>query len=702
MKTIFLNNKVSFTLKVTGAVVLSSILLYVGILAAFPFPYDTIKNIHYSTIVYDKDGETLHAFTNVDGRWLLPVQLNEINPSFINATIAAEDRDFKKHHGVDLSAIFRAVWQNISNRRVISGASTLSMQTIRLLENRHRNYLNKLIETVHAIRLETLYSKDEILKMYFELAPYGGNVHGIKAAARKYFNKSPKDLTLSESALLAGLPQSPSRLRPDRYPQRAQKRRDMVLLCMLQTGYIDQKHYDLAKADPVVKTSYSFPFETPHFAYIAKKASDNSEITTTIDSKIQHFAEGVLKSSVDKLRDSGVTNGAIVIIENATGKVRAYVGSADFFSKNDFGQVDGALSGRSPGSALKPFTYALGFDSRMYSTETQIDDSASRYSEYLPRNYDKKFRGMVSVRDALVDSLNIPAVEVLDNVGYVKLYDLLKEDGLTTLKKNPEAYGLSLTLGSPEVKLLELTNAYASLARLGVYKPYKIVEENSIDVGRRVVSEGAAYLIADILSDSSRLESVGLYRNEKVTPKVVFKTGTSYGQRDAWTFAYNPEFTIGVWLGNFSGRSSKALVGLESATPVAFKIFDWMYANKKAPWFDMPQTVKVRSGKDLFVKNSHAPETKSLTPREQDKPNIVSPAGGAEYFISGPQNIVPELPFSAKPGMGASELYWFLNGQFLSKVLPGEKFFWEMHPGQYQLTCADNLGRSTGVSFYVR
>ena len=627
--------------------------------------------------------------------------LDELNPDFMKATLAIEDRNFFKHRGVDTGAIIRAAFQNFANGRRISGASTISMQTIRLLKSRPRNFLSKIIEGVHAIRLEMLYSKEDILRMYFELAPYGGNVNGIKAAAWKYYGKSPKDLTLSESALLAGLPQSPSRLRPDRFPERALKRRDRVLASMVREGIISQDRLKLAFLEPVAVGNYPFPFKTPHFAQMVKERAQDGFVKTTIDSNLQQFAESVLKGAVLDLQTQGVTNGAIVIIENRTGKVRALVGSANFFDKEDSGQVNGALALRSPGSALKPFTYALGLGSGLYSTETIIDDEPSRYAEYIPKNYDQKFHGPVTLRDALVQSLNIPAVEVLESVGHVKLYDLLKEAGLTTLTKDPDVYGLSLTLGSPEVKLLELANAYAALARLGVYKPYQVLEDGE-GSSRRILSEGAAYLITDILSDDTRLQSIGLYRNDKTAARVAFKTGTSFGQRDAWTFAYNPEYTVGIWLGNFSSRSSKTLVGIEVATPVAFKIFDWMYLNKSAPWYSMPKTVGIRDKQDMYVKNANPEERPTIAIRDKDKPKIVSPVGGAEYFISGPSDTEIKLPFSARPGSGANELYWFLNGQFLSKAIPGEKIFWNMQPGQYQLTCADNLGRSTTVSFVIR
>jgi membrane carboxypeptidase/penicillin-binding protein PbpC len=297
--------------------------------------------------------------------------------------------------------------------------------------------------------------------------------------------------------------------------------------------------------------------------------------------------------------------------------------------------------------------------------------------------------------------LNIPAVEVLDKVGYGSLYSLLRQSGISTLRKSPESYGLSLTLGSSGVTLLELTNAYAMLARLGVYKPYVLEEGENDQQGERIISDGAAYIVADILSDSSRLQEIDIYRNEKIMPKVAFKTGTSYGQRDAWAFAYNRDYTIGVWLGNFSGSPSKALVGIEASVPVAFKIFDWLYSNQTATWYDRPNSIGLRSSDDLFVKSSVLPAS-SVEFSDKDKPQIISPDSGAAYFLSGPQGTPQKLSFSARPGHGTSEFYWFLNGRLLSQASPGEKLFWPMKPGQYNLTCSDNFGRSSTAIFIVR
>ena len=697
---------------------------YIGILRAFPFPYETLRGIEYSKCILDKDGEILRAFTGTDDLWLLPVELKEINPDFINATIAIEDKRFMKHRGFDVAAILRAVRLNLSNKRIVSGASTISMQVVRLLEKRPRTFLSKLIETVHAVELERMYSKEEILKLYFEIAPYGGNINGVKAASLRYFQKYPRDLDLAECALLAGLPQSPSRLRPDKYPERAKKRRDMVLSSMLKNSFITEEQYNRSMKEAVVAGNHRFPFKAPHFARLMKqKYKEKSEVITTIDSNIQHFAEAALKEKIKELRREGVTNGSIIIIENETGKVRAMVGSNDFFSFEDCGQINGALSRRSPGSALKPFTYAIALDKGLYSPRMLLSDEPVQYSGYTPFDYDKKYRGKVTVREALVDSLNIPAVEILDRITYRKLYLFLKDAGISTLTELPEHYGLSLTLGSCEVKLLDLTNAYAMLARLGVYKPYRVIASEAKQPQKRLLSEPAAYLVADILSDPERLKSIGIYKDLKIA----WKTGTSYGHRDAWTIAYNPEYTIGVWLGNFSGKPSKALVGLNAASPVAMKIFDWLYTKKVASWYEVPDSIGERnvcsltgepvgklcphSVKDLYIKNRTIAK-KCMTHREardikvvnfdRDKPRIVSPSHGCEYFTFGGDKARQEILLAARSSISTDKLYWFINGEFYNKCAPYEKVFWPMKKGRYKITCSDAEGRTSSVTIRVR
>ncbi len=751
---------------------------YMFILAVFPFPHQALSDIRFSKCVLDKNGQLLRAFTGTDDNWLMPVELSEVNPYFIKATLSIEDKRFMRHHGVDFFAVARAAKLNISNKKIISGASTISMQAIRLLEGRKRSFLNKAIEAAHAVRLETLYSKDKILKLYFEIAPYGGNIRGVKAASLRYFQKYPKDLTLAECALLAGLPQSPSRLRPDRHPERAKKRRDMVLFNMLKGGLITPKQYEEAKNELVLVKVHSFPFKAPHFAeFVNKRNEESGNVITTLDPGIQNYAEVSLKATLEELRYDGVTNGAVVVIENKTGKIRALVGSSDFFSKETSGQINGALSRRCPGSALKPFTYAIAFDEGLYTPNMILADVRSQYSGYTPVDYDKDFRGPVTVREALVNSLNVPAVEVLDKISFRKLYIFLKQAGVS-LSKPPEHYGLSLTLGSAEVSLLELTNAYAMLGRLGEYKPYTFIEGVENNVSKRLLSEGAAYLIADILSDSERLESIGIYRDEKVRPKVAWKTGTSYGHKDAWTVCYNPDYTIGVWLGNFSGKPTRGLMGINAAAPLAIKVFDWLYSKRAAPWYEAPATVGERSvcalsgqpiseicphaTKDYFLKERSltqkcsvhqkipvdedtgfaldpaakegrryiekvvevwpeslqvwlkiydptylAPPKYMLISRRdidlnKNKPKIISPAPGCEYFVSGMQNTDSKLPLIANGHFDSDYLYWFVDGKFFDKIASGQKLFWDMQQGSHKITCSDNYGRSASVSIMVR
>jgi penicillin-binding protein 1C len=700
---------------------------YFTVLHIAPFPYEAIQNIKYSKCLFDSKGNLLRAFTNEDGLWLMPVELQDINPHLIQATLSIEDNRFNRHFGVDPFAVIRAANLNLRNGRIISGASTISMQVIRILENRDRSFSNKIIEAVHAIKLERLYSKQDILNLYFEIAPYGGNIHGVRAASLRYFKKHPKDLTLSECALLAGIPQSPTRLRPNRYPERAQIRRQRVLDSMFQNGYITLAQYETASNEPVSAGNNVFPFNVPHFSqFVHSRYHGKGDIKTTIDPGIQFFAEHSLKEAVNALAPHGVTNGAVVVLENKTGNIRAMVGSVDFFSKANSGQINGTLSKRCPGSTLKPFTYALGFDRGMYTPKMLLSDTPIQYNGYAPLNYDRKFRGPVTVKEALVDSLNVPAVEVSHKIGHRSLYGFLRNAGITTLNRLPDHYGLALTLGAGDVNLLELTNAYAMLARLGEYKPYNFIEGQE-QPSRRLISEGSAYLVSDIMSDTRRLHDIGIYRDDKLHPKFAWKTGTSYDNKDAWTILYNPEYTIGIWLGNFSARPSKALIGVNAAAPIGVRIFDWLYLNKSAPWYQMPNSVDERrvcaiSGEpvsascensvtDLYIRNrstirrctAHEKttiETERVLDFDRDRPRIISPAHRCEYFITNMDTQEQKLPLAGTSDSGY--LYWFINGRFYGKINTTQKLFWPMEKGTHQITCSDIYGKSSTVNIIVR
>ncbi len=584
------------------ALALAALLLpklgYVLLLVLFPFPQrhlDRLANPVAAPRVLDREGNVLGAFVAADDSWSFPVALSDVSPRFLQAVIAVEDKRFYGHGGVDACALGRAAWSNLARGRTVSGASTLTMQTIRLLEPRRRTLWTKLAEAFRAWQLEDLHSKSDILAAYANLAPLGGNLVGVEAASRAYFGKRARDLTLAEAALLAGLPQAPARLRPDRYPERATARRNHVLDQMLACRAITPQEHDLACREPVSVRRQPFPTEAPHLAQLVRqKWPAEPTLRTTLDPRIQHVAETALREAVGALRAGGVTNGAVAVIENDSAAVRAMVGSCDFGSEDDDGQVNGATSPRSPGSALKPFTYALAFERGLCLPETILADVPASYTGYEPENYDHACRGAVTAREALATSLNIPAVRLLREVGHQPLHAFLKQLGFSTLTRDADHYGLALTLGSVEVTLLDLTNAYAALARLGVYRPVRFLETEPAVEGHRVLSEGAAYLVADVLYDTARLGGRPLWKSARGQVRMAWKTGTSTGHRDAWTVAYTPRHTVGVWLGNFSGRPCRELIGVHAAAPVAARILDALEAAAPPAWFPMPQGVEMR------------------------------------------------------------------------------------------------------------
>jgi len=575
-------------------------LAFVALSAVFPFPQRLLERLADPAAaprVLDRDGGLLAASVGPDDAWSFPVPLDEVSPRLVQATLAAEDRRFYRHCGVDALAVARAAWSNLCHRRVVSGASTITMQVIRLLEPRRRSLRAKLAEAFRALQLEELRSKDEILTGYLNLAPYGGNLRGVEAASLAWFRKRARDLTLAEAALLAGLPQAPSRLRPDRFPERAAARRGHVLHRLVACGHISQE--ELRTADCALRigerTSPNWPagrVGAPHAAQLVRQMfPDKSLLRTTIDSRIQHLATSALREGVNGLRSAGATNGAVVVIENKTGAVRALVGSCDFFAEEDDGQVNGATAPRSPGSALKPFTYALAFERGICSLDTILADVPASYTGYEPENYDRAYRGAVPAREALAASLNVPAVKLLREVGHHSLHAFLKELGITTLRRDADYYGLALTLGSVEVTLLELTNAYATLGRLGLHRPARLLETEPVAEGRRVLSEGAAYLVAEALSGARRQGAPPLRQACGPSLRMAWKTGTSHGHRDAWTVAYTPRHTVGVWVGNFSGRAARCLLGLEAAAPTAARILDQVEADNRGDWFPMPDSL---------------------------------------------------------------------------------------------------------------
>ncbi len=558
-----------------------------------PLPLEGISRPS-STLVFDESGELLRAFTSNDEMWRIRTSLDQISPELRQFLIAYEDRWFYKHPGINPMAILRAVVQNIKNGYVISGGSTITMQIARMMEPKERTLKNKLIEAFRALQLEHYYTKNQLLEIYFNIAPYGGNIEGAAAAAWLYFGKEPTQLSYAEAALLAALPNSPTILRPDKNPEAAQKARDKVLERMVQFKVLDKKNYLEALKEPVPTKRITLPFIAPHLSRLVHLENQNeSRIYSTLDIRIQQLTEKLLDDHLKKFKVDNVTNGAVVIIDNQTHELKAMVGSRDFFDKANSGQVNGALAPRSPGSTLKPFLYALGLKKGIISPKLYLEDVPVDYAGYAPENYNRKFNGIVSAREALERSLNIPAVNLsAELLKDESLYDLLRKAEISTIHKTDD-YGLALALGGCEVTLLELTSLYSVFANKGnLYKPKYLLNDEKIQE-IELFDSGTSFIISEILANVRRPDLPAAWQFTTL-PKVSWKTGTSYGHRDAWSVGYNPHYIIGVWMGNFDGEPSAALVGANAAAPLLFDLFTELSRNEQIKWFEKPETVGVR------------------------------------------------------------------------------------------------------------
>ncbi len=464
-----------------------------------------------------------------------------------------------------------------------------------MMENRPRTVGAKAIEAFRALQLELRFSKRRILEFYFNLAPYGGNIQGAEAAALLYFGKPASELGPGEAALLAVLPNSPTALRPDRNPDGARRRRNEVLRRMQRIGKLDREQFRLATTAPVPSERRALPFGTPHLGDLLRQryGNDTGDLRTTIVPGTQRLAEELLERHLRTLRPQGITNGAVVVIDNATRSVAALVGSAGYFNLAIDGQVNGATAPRSPGSTLKPFAYALALDAGLISPSTLLPDIPVTIAGYQPQNYDGGYRGAVTATDALVHSMNVPAVNLVLDLGADRFHAFLQQGGLGTLTEPWEHYGLSLVLGGAGVTLLDLTNLYATLARGGLWQPVRLLESDPHPEGRPIISAEAAYIMTDILSRLSRPDFPAAWEFSVNLPRLAWKTGTSYGHRDAWSIGYNPAFTIGVWLGNFSGIGSPALIGADAAGPLLFDLATALEPDAGS-WFERPSGVGER------------------------------------------------------------------------------------------------------------
>jgi len=716
-------------LKIAGWSVLSAPLFFYAALVSIPFPVEKLQQYPAATVLTDRHGEPIRVQLGRDDLDCRPIYVPDPSHWIVQALVAAEDQRFWTHAGLDPVALARAVSQNVLAGRRISGASTISTQVIRLIEPRPRNILTKVCEAFRALQLERIATKEEILAQYLNRAPFGGNIVGIEAAARRYFGKSAEDLSLIEASLLAGLPQSPSRLRPDRHPQRAAKRQQHVLERMVACGYIDEATYREVAGKSVNVRPPSYPFKAPHFAaWAGAPVTEGAaiQIRTTLDPRLQQMAEETLRRQLEN-RDADF--GAVVILDVANSAIRAWVGSPDFDSSED-GQVNAVTAPRSAGSTLKPFVYALAMDRGLMTPQTVLTDTPTRFKDYEPANFNPTFRGMVSMHDALVLSLNLPAIDVVRQVGQPVFHRTLQSLGLETIDKPVEHYGVGLVLGNGEVRLLDLANAYACLARGGTYVPVMAIEGSAPRTAKQIFSPEACWLVADMLSGDERAMDTTGHAADVRLPPMAWKTGTSAGQRDAWAIAYNPEYVIGVWIGNPDGSSSDELVGRLIATPVAWDLFRQLYPDNQGPLFVQPAGIRNRdvcafSGRmpgpycdnltaDWSIaevtRHELCPAHRTKSPVEEirevaSKPvapdlRIISPAGGSSFRLL--DDMASSAQQLALEASGSGErVFWFVNDRLVAQAAPGAPSFWPLERGEHQIVCSTAGGRSDHVTIRV-
>lgn len=529
----------------------------------WPLP---LQEVAPARVVVAEDGAPLWRFADAEGIWRYPVTLDEVSPRYLQALIQYEDRWFWEHPGVNPLAVVRAAWQDLSAGRVISGGSTLTMQVARLLDPHPRTFGGKVRQLWRALQLEWHLDKRQILTLYLNRAPFGGTLQGIGAASWAYLGKSPQQLSYSEAALLAVLPQAPSRLRPDRWPERAQAARDKVLTRMLTQKVWSAQVVEEARQEPVWLFPRQMPQLAPLFSRRMLAGRRSEKIVTTLDASLQRQLEELALNWKSRLPPRSSL--AMIVVDHTTMKVRSWVGSVDISDDSRFGHVDMVTAVRSPGSVLKPFIYGLAMDEGLIHPASLLQDVPRRFSDYRPGNFDSGFHGPVSMSDALVRSLNLPAVQVLEAYGPGQFAARLRNAGLPLILPNGAEPNLSLILGGAGARLADITAAYSAFARQGKAGRLRFLPDEPL-VERPLLSPGSAWIIRRILAGEDQPLPDGSL--PAVVP-LAWKTGTSYGYRDAWAIGVNARYLIGIWTGRPDGTPVVGQFGFLSAVPLLSQV----------------------------------------------------------------------------------------------------------------------------------
>ena len=581
-----------------------------------PFSKEELqKNESRVLKIYDRNNILLANLFPEYGGFYKEVEYSDLPQNLIEAIISAEDKNFFSHKGIDYKAILRAFISNLLNKKIVSGGSTITQQLSKSIINRERNYINKFYESLDSIRLEKNLTKEEILTEYLNRIFFGNNCYGIGAAAELYFKKEVKDLNINESVILASIIKSGTKFNPYKYKEKLNSRKKYVLYQMKNNNYIKEEEYNnhINENTTIYKNKGKYTFKAPHFVMYIKdsldklKYSNITEVKTTLDYKMQKEASLVISNASQSLHSFNVRNISCVILNAKTGEVLSMIGSMDYFDKETDGSVNGAIALRQPGSALKPFLYAYLFD-KGESPASVIGDIKTYINspggDYIPENFDRKYRGPVTIRDALANSLNIPAVRWLSKYSLKDFQNILLKSGLRSIDKNPDYYGYSLVLGSAEVRLIDLSSAYTIFPNSGIfinhYSAVSLKKENG-DIfyfpkksytHKRVISEESAYLINKILSDkNARMGSFRSYRGLVYPFSIAIKTGTSKGSRDAWAIGYTKDYIAGLWLGDFKGSEMINITGGNGAVPILYDLFSMLNKSQKETQWHKPKDI---------------------------------------------------------------------------------------------------------------
>ena len=735
--------------KVCLSLLIAFTVAFVALWIRNPPPLNESRIFPEGFVMRDSAGEIIRVGLGPGDVDCRPTYVANRDDWIAKAIVAAEDARFFSHNGVRLDSVLRSIRQNVTAFRRVSGASTITMQTVRLIKPHKRSFINKVFEAFKAFRLERAMTKDEILSQYLNRAPFGSNLIGIEAAAQVWFGHPASQLTLAEASLLAGLPQAPSRFRPDRNLPRALKRRAYVLDRMEALGMVTHAEREAAESAELNVRQNRRPFRHPWFCDWVREHNPEGtgDHRTTLDPRVQALADAILAAKAE----SGETY-AVVVLSVTNAHVLAMTASGDYFAR-DAGQINAAAVPRLAGSTLKPFAYAMLADRGGLTPGLVLPDVPRTFGTYAPRNFAGGYRGLVTARDALILSLNLPAIDVVNRMGVRAFADKLREIGFSTVDGDSSKLGLGIVLGSVSVRLVDLAAAYAALARGGQYLPATAMQNAECKMHNaqctmqkaHAFSEGAAWMVTDMLSGEERsLSALGHVADVRL-PRFAWKTGTSAGFRDAWTVAWNPEYVVAVWCGNKHGRvKDETRTGLNAAAPVVWQVIRALYPSGDAPWFDRPATIRTRQvcsvsgqaasplcpktvedvcidgttiwspcavhvrGANGDVQEKWPPEVQSgllaigrTESVRETALRIVAPSDGTRYkFFDGidaAQTAVIRLS-----GVGNGEtVYWFVNGRMLKTSIGNAGLVLPLERGTFAITAATESGAADQVTLTV-